>query len=60
MKSAYRVADRIAMMYQGKIIAEGSPEEIQNTDHPVVHQFINGLAHGPITETIDHFNGGIR
>jgi len=55
MKSAYRVADRIAMMYQGKIIAEGTPEEIQNTEHQVVHQFINGLAHGPITETLENF-----
>jgi len=55
MKSAYRVGDRIAMLYQGKIIAEGTPEEIQRTDHPVVHQFINGLAHGPITETLERF-----
>jgi phospholipid/cholesterol/gamma-HCH transport system ATP-binding protein len=53
MKSAYRVADRIAMLYKGKIIAEGAPEDIQNTDHPIVHQFINGLAFGPITETVD-------
>ncbi len=56
MKSAYKVADRIAMMYQGKIIAEGTPDEIQNTDHPVVHQFINGLATGPITETLEQFH----
>ncbi len=55
MKSAYKVADRIAMMYQGKIIAEGKAEEIQNTEHPVVHQFINGLAKGPITETLEQF-----
>jgi len=55
MKSAYKVADRIAMMYQGKIIAEGRAEEIQNTEHPVVHQFINGLAKGPITETLEQF-----
>jgi len=53
MKSAYRVGDRIAMMYQGKIIAEGTPDEIQHLDHPVVHQFINGLAKGPITETVE-------
>ena len=53
MKSAYKVADKIAMLYQGKIIAEGTPEEIQKTKHAVVHQFINGLAHGPITETLD-------
>lgn len=56
MKSAYKVADRIAMMYQGKIIAEGKPEEIQNSEHPVVHQFINGLATGPITETLEQFH----
>ena len=53
MKSAYKVADSIAMLYRGKIIAEGTPADIQNTNHPVVYQFINGLAHGPITETID-------
>ena len=55
MKSAYRVADRIAMLYNGKIIAEGTSSEIQNTGHPVVHQFINGLATGPITETMECF-----
>ena len=55
MKSAYRVADKIAMLYQGKIIAEGSAAEIQNTNHPIVHQFINGLAQGPITETLGVF-----
>lgn len=55
MKSAYKIADRIAMLYQGKIIAEGSPQEIQATEHPVVFQFINGLAKGPITETVENF-----
>jgi phospholipid/cholesterol/gamma-HCH transport system ATP-binding protein len=55
MKSAYKIADRIAMLYQGQIIAEGTPSEIQNSDHPIVHQFVNGLAHGPITETAEHF-----
>jgi phospholipid/cholesterol/gamma-HCH transport system ATP-binding protein len=54
MKSAYRVADKVAMLYKGRIIAEGSPQEIQQMDNPVVHQFINGLAQGPITETIEH------
>ncbi len=55
MKSAYRIADKIAMMYHGRIIAEGNPSEIQNTNHTVVHQFINGLARGPITETLERF-----
>lgn len=52
MKSAYRIADNIAMLYHGRIIAEGSPGDIQNSDHPIVYQFVNGLAKGPITETI--------
>lgn len=55
MKSAYKVGDRIAMLYQGKIIADGTPEQIQGSDHPVVHQFINGLAQGPITEALETF-----
>ncbi len=55
MRSAYTVGDKLAMMYHGRIIAEGTPAQIQTSDNPVVHQFINGLAHGPITETIDHF-----
>jgi phospholipid/cholesterol/gamma-HCH transport system ATP-binding protein len=54
MKSAYKIADTIAMLYQGKIIVEGTPEEIQNTSNPVVHQFINGLDQGPITEAMEY------
>jgi phospholipid/cholesterol/gamma-HCH transport system ATP-binding protein len=55
MKSAYHIADKIAMMYKGRIVAEGTPEEIQQTSDPVVHQFVNGLSKGPITETVDTF-----
>jgi phospholipid/cholesterol/gamma-HCH transport system ATP-binding protein len=50
MKSAYKIADCIAMLYQGRIIACGLPDEIRDTTDPVVHQFINGLSSGPITE----------
>ncbi|GBD95449.1 MAG TPA: ABC transporter ATP-binding protein [Nitrospirae bacterium] len=48
MKSAYKIADTIAMLYNGVIIDSGSPEEIQNTSNPVVRQFIEGRAKGPI------------
>jgi phospholipid/cholesterol/gamma-HCH transport system ATP-binding protein len=48
MISTYKVADRIAMLYQGKIIATGSPEEIRDSDNPTVQQFITGAAEGPI------------
>jgi phospholipid/cholesterol/gamma-HCH transport system ATP-binding protein len=50
MNSAYKIADSIAMFYHGKVIAEGTPDEIRNTKHPVVKQFIYGEAQGPITD----------
>jgi len=48
MHSAYKIADRIAMLYEGRIIETGSSEEIKNTENPVVRQFITGSAAGPI------------
>ncbi|NQU74574.1 MAG: ABC transporter ATP-binding protein [Candidatus Omnitrophica bacterium] len=50
MVSAYKIASRLAMLYNGKIISVGTPEEIKNTTNPVVKQFITGAAVGPITE----------
>jgi phospholipid/cholesterol/gamma-HCH transport system ATP-binding protein len=50
MRSAYHIADKIAMLYKGKIVMEGTPEQIQAAGDPVVHQFINGLSKGPITQ----------
>ena len=58
MISAYKIADRIAMLYNGKIIATGTPDEIKNTTNPIVRQFITGDARGPITtgENFTHLN----
>ena len=53
MTSAYKIADRMAMLYKGKIIATGTPDEFKNTKDPVVRQFITGAGKGPITEGID-------
>lgn len=50
MNSTYKVADRIAMLYEGRIIEVGSTEEIRNSPNPIVQQFINGRATGPIAE----------
>ncbi|MDD8030460.1 MAG: ABC transporter ATP-binding protein [Acidobacteriota bacterium] len=50
MSMTYKVADRIAMLYNGRIIETGTPEEIKNSANPVVQQFIHGRATGPIAE----------
>ncbi|MGA1825873.1 MAG: ABC transporter ATP-binding protein [bacterium] len=49
MTSAYKIADRIAMLYKGKIIDVDTPEHIRETNNPVVKQFITGSAKGPIS-----------
>jgi phospholipid/cholesterol/gamma-HCH transport system ATP-binding protein len=48
MASAFKIADRVAMLNRGRIIYAGSADEIRNTDHPMVRQFIEGSAHGPL------------
>lgn len=48
MNSAYKIADRIAMLYDGRIIEVGTPNEIKNTSNEIVKQFITGSAVGPI------------
>ncbi|MBR6408688.1 MAG: ATP-binding cassette domain-containing protein [Alphaproteobacteria bacterium] len=48
MASARKIADRIAMLYHGKIIWQGSVKEMDKTDNPYVVQFVNGCAQGPI------------
>ncbi len=48
MQSAFRIADRMVLLYRGNMIAEGTPDQIQNSPDPVVQQFIHGRAEGPI------------
>ncbi len=48
MVSAYKISDKIAVLFEGKIIETGSPEEIKSTRNPIVRQFIEGRAEGPI------------
>ncbi len=46
MQSAFKVADRIVMLADGKLIADGTPDEIRHSDNPVVQRFVQGEA-GP-------------
>jgi len=42
MRSAFKISDRIALLYQGKIAIAGTPGEIESSDLPLVRQFIAG------------------
>jgi phospholipid/cholesterol/gamma-HCH transport system ATP-binding protein len=48
MVSAYKIADRIAMLYEGKIIEIGTPQQNRESSNAIVQQFIQGRAEGPI------------
>ena len=48
MSSARKIATKVAMLYQGKIIWHGDVKDIDNSGNPYVEQFIRGSAKGPI------------
>lgn len=48
MNSAFTIADRITFLYQGRVRKVGTPAEIQNSDDPIIQQFIRGETKGPM------------
>jgi phospholipid/cholesterol/gamma-HCH transport system ATP-binding protein len=44
MQSAFKVGDRIVMLHEGRVIFDGTPDEIRTTDNPVVKRFVTGEA----------------
>jgi phospholipid/cholesterol/gamma-HCH transport system ATP-binding protein len=48
MSSAFKIADKIIMLHKGKIIAQGSSDEFKQSEHPLIKQFVEGLADGPV------------
>ena len=47
LKSAFEIADRIAILFRGKCLAVQKPEDFRNNQHPVIQQFLRGEAEGP-------------
>ena len=48
LRSIFTVADRIAILYKGRIQLDGSPDDFRNTTDPIVQQFISGSPEGPM------------
>jgi phospholipid/cholesterol/gamma-HCH transport system ATP-binding protein len=44
MKSAYTVSDRIAMLYEGRVVQVGTPDEIRASENDIVRSFVEGRA----------------
>jgi len=48
MESVFRIANRVAMLHQGRVLEVGTPKEIKNSGNAIVQQFIKGEIEGPI------------
>lgn len=49
LPSILRISDQVMMLHNARIVAEGTPQEVQASEDPVVRQFLEGRAEGPIT-----------
>ncbi len=49
VSSSFKIADRLAILWNGRIVESGTVDEIKASDNPIVKQFINGIPEGPIT-----------
>ncbi len=58
MTSAFRIATRMIMLGGGRIVAQGTPEEIRNDPHPEVQQFIHGQPDGAVPLNLSHDEHG--
>jgi phospholipid/cholesterol/gamma-HCH transport system ATP-binding protein len=48
IEETFRIADRVIILANGKIAAQGTPHEVKNSSDPMVHQFVNALSEGPV------------
>jgi phospholipid/cholesterol/gamma-HCH transport system ATP-binding protein len=48
MESAFKIADTLIMLHNGRVIAQGAPDVFQKSDNPLIRQFVEGLADGPV------------
>jgi phospholipid/cholesterol/gamma-HCH transport system ATP-binding protein len=48
LEETFLISDKVIILANGKVAAQGTPEEVRNSDNPLVHQFVNALPEGPV------------
>ena len=48
LEETFRIADKVIILANGGIAAQGTPDEVRDSTDPLVHQFVNALAEGPV------------
>jgi len=54
LEGVLEISDELMMLWEGKIVAKGSPDEIRSSEDPVIRQFVTGSLHGPIDVEMAH------
>ena len=66
LEETFRIADRVIILGNGKIAAQGTPDEVRSSDDPLVRQFVNALPEGPVhfhypgPTVAEDFSGGLQ
>jgi len=66
LEETFRIADRVIILANGKVAAQGTPQEVRDSVDPLVHQFVHAEAEGPVHfhypgPTVDQdFSGGLK
>ena len=48
LEETFRIADKVVVLANGRIVAQGTPDEVRHSTDPLVHQFVNALPEGPV------------
>ena len=48
LEETFRIADQVIVLANGRVAAQGTPDEVRHSTDPLVHQFVNALAEGPV------------
>ena len=66
LEETFRIADKVVILANGRIAAQGTPEEVRTSDDPLVHQFVHALPDGPVhfhypgPSVNEDFSGGLQ
>ena len=48
LEETFRIADKVIVLANGRVAAQGTPDEVRHSTDPLVHQFVNALSEGPV------------
>lgn len=48
LEETFHIADKVIILANGKIVAQGTPDEVRHSEDPLVHQFVHALPEGPV------------